>query len=208
MFPWEAMFQTATHIVGGKCRLIRHRSKATMGHTAPHWRACASPARIDSSDMSGALAPLSTLTLYFMFTCPSKSSEVPANRLAASVPSVVNKQASLTPGDRPGCAHILSSSSSNPSAHMSDKKAIAAQLDRLALYPATPPETASPDSPTPSLGLPVPVSGVDKIIAEIHNYIFSRVEVEEEWWCISLSPDEFKAFEARREAEGDYRWPK
>ncbi|KAK3364853.1 hypothetical protein B0T24DRAFT_683491 [Lasiosphaeria ovina] len=30
-----------------------------------------------------------------------------------------------------------------------------------------------------------------------------------EWWCIiSLSRDEFKAFKARFEAEGDYRWPK
>ncbi|KAK0723841.1 hypothetical protein B0T21DRAFT_44219 [Apiosordaria backusii] len=89
---------------------------------------------------------------------------------------------------------------------MADKKAIAAQLDRLTLYPATPPETASPDSPTPSVGLPV--SRVDKIIAEIRNRICGRVEVEEEWWCIGLSCDEFKAFEARFEAEGDYRWPK
>ncbi|KAK5654113.1 hypothetical protein OQA88_7544 [Cercophora sp. LCS_1] len=77
---------------------------------------------------------------------------------------------------------------------MADKKAITAQLDRLTLYPATPPETASPDSPTPSVGLPV--SGVDKIIAEIRDRICGRVEVEEEWWCISLSREEFKAFEA------------
>ncbi|KAK5661292.1 hypothetical protein OQA88_11187 [Cercophora sp. LCS_1] len=89
---------------------------------------------------------------------------------------------------------------------MADKKAITAQLDRLTLYPTTPPETASPDSPTPSIGLPV--SGVDKIIAEIRDRICGRVEVEEEWWCISLSREEFKAFEARFEAEGDYRWPK
>ncbi|KAK5661270.1 hypothetical protein OQA88_11164 [Cercophora sp. LCS_1] len=89
---------------------------------------------------------------------------------------------------------------------MADKKAITAQLDRLTLYPATPPETASPDSPTPSVGLPV--SGVDKIIAEICDRICGRVKVEEEWWYISLSREEFKAFEARFEAEGDYRWPK
>ncbi|KAL2146337.1 hypothetical protein VTI28DRAFT_4362 [Corynascus sepedonium] len=88
---------------------------------------------------------------------------------------------------------------------MADKRTTA-QLDRLALYPATPPETASPDSLTPSVGLPV--SGVDNIIAEIRNRICGRVEVEEEWWCISLSRDEFKAFKARFEAEGDYRWPK
>jgi len=93
---------------------------------------------------------------------------------------------------------------------MADKKAIA-QLDRLplnrlSLYPATPPETASPNSPTPSASFPV--SGVDNIIAEIRNRICGRVQVEEEWWCISLSRDEFKAFEARFEAEGDYRWPK
>ncbi|KAK0646706.1 hypothetical protein B0T16DRAFT_414126 [Cercophora newfieldiana] len=87
---------------------------------------------------------------------------------------------------------------------MADKRTIA-QLDRLTLYPATPPETASPDSPTPFVGLPI--SGVDKIIAEIHNRICGRAEFEE-WWCISLSRDEFKAFEARFEAEGDYRWPK
>jgi hypothetical protein len=101
---------------------------------------------------------------------------------------------------------------------MADKRAIAGQLDRLTLnprltlYPATPPETASPDSPTPSVGLPsvgLPVSGVDKIIAKIHDYIFGRVEDEEEWWCISLSRDEFKDFEARLEAEREgYRWPK
>ncbi|KAK5651293.1 hypothetical protein OQA88_12637 [Cercophora sp. LCS_1] len=89
---------------------------------------------------------------------------------------------------------------------MADKKATAVQLDRLTLYPATPPETASPDSPTPSVGLPV--SRVDKIITEIHDRISGRIEVEEEWWCINLSHDEFKAFEARFEAEGDYRWPK
>ncbi|KAK0718172.1 hypothetical protein B0T26DRAFT_752129 [Lasiosphaeria miniovina] len=88
---------------------------------------------------------------------------------------------------------------------MADKRTIT-QLDQLTLYPATSPETASHDSPTPSVGLPV--SGVDKIIAEIRNCICGRVEVEEEWWCISLSRDEFKAFEARFEAEGDYRWPK
>ncbi|KAK5654449.1 hypothetical protein OQA88_7360 [Cercophora sp. LCS_1] len=88
---------------------------------------------------------------------------------------------------------------------MADKRTTA-QLDRLTLYPATPPDTASPDSPTPSVGLPV--SGVDKIIAEIRNRICGRVEAEEEWWCISLSRDEFKAFEARFEAEGNYRWPK
>ncbi|KAK3359159.1 hypothetical protein B0T25DRAFT_532120 [Lasiosphaeria hispida] len=88
---------------------------------------------------------------------------------------------------------------------MADKKAIA-QLNRLSLYPATPPETASPNSPTPSASFPV--SGVDKIIAEIRNRICGRVQVEEEWWCISLSRDEFKAFEARFEAEGNYRWPK
>ncbi|KAK0725358.1 hypothetical protein B0H67DRAFT_641792 [Lasiosphaeris hirsuta] len=88
---------------------------------------------------------------------------------------------------------------------MADKRTTA-QLDRLTLYPATPPETASPDSPTPSVGLPV--SRVDKIIAEIHNRIGGRVEVEEEWWCISLSRDEFKTFESRFATEGDYRWPK
>jgi len=88
---------------------------------------------------------------------------------------------------------------------MADKRATA-QLDRLTLYPATPPETASPDSPTPSEGLPV--SGVDKIFAKIRNRNCGRVEVEEEWWCISLSHDEFKTFEARFEAEGDYRWRK
>jgi len=115
--------------------------------------------------------------------------------------------------------NILSPSSSKPSAHMADKRTTA-QLDRLTLYPATPPETASPDSPTPSVGLPassvdsstpsvgLPVSGVDKIIAEIRNRICGRVKVEEEWWCISLSRDEFKAFKARFKAEGDYRWPK
>ncbi|KAL2197289.1 hypothetical protein P885DRAFT_60668 [Corynascus similis CBS 632.67] len=81
-----------------------------------------------------------------------------------------------------------------------------AELDRLTLYLATPPETASPDSATPSLGLPI--SSVDKIIAEIRDRICGRVEVEEEWWCISLSRDEFKALKARFEAEGDYRWPK
>ncbi|KAK3352424.1 hypothetical protein B0T25DRAFT_541958, partial [Lasiosphaeria hispida] len=88
---------------------------------------------------------------------------------------------------------------------MADKRTIA-QLDRLTLYPATPPDTASPDSPTPSAGLPV--SGVDKIIAEIRNRIRGRVEGEEEWWCINLSCDEFKAFEARFEAEveEDWRW--
>ncbi|KAK0733242.1 hypothetical protein B0T26DRAFT_8276 [Lasiosphaeria miniovina] len=75
---------------------------------------------------------------------------------------------------------------------MAEKRTIT-QLDQLTLYPATPPETASPDSPTPSVGLPV--SGVDKIIAEIRNRTCGRVEVEEKWWCISLSRDEFKAFE-------------
>ena len=88
---------------------------------------------------------------------------------------------------------------------MAGKKAIA-QLDRLILYPATPPETVSPNSPTPSVDLPV--SGVDKTITEVRNRICGRVEVEVEWWCISLSRDEFKAFEACFEAEGDYRWPK
>ncbi|KAK5652803.1 hypothetical protein OQA88_9659, partial [Cercophora sp. LCS_1] len=102
---------------------------------------------------------------------------------------------------------------------MADKKAITAQLNRLTLYPATPPETVSPNSPTPSVGLPassvdsstpsvgLPVSGVNKIIAEIYNCICGWVKVEEEWWCISLSCEEFKAFEARFEAEGDYRRP-
>ncbi|KAK0711203.1 hypothetical protein B0H67DRAFT_646595 [Lasiosphaeris hirsuta] len=66
---------------------------------------------------------------------------------------------------------------------MADKRAIA-QLDRLSL------------------------PGVDKIIAEIRNRICGRVQVEEEWWCISLSLDEFKAFEARFEAEGNHCWPK
>ncbi|KAK0733258.1 hypothetical protein B0T26DRAFT_669678 [Lasiosphaeria miniovina] len=88
---------------------------------------------------------------------------------------------------------------------MADKRTIA-ELDRLSLYPATPPETESLASAAPSVGLPV--SGVNKIIAEIRNRICGRVEVEEEWWCISLRRDEFKAFEARLEAEGDYRWPK
>ncbi|KAL2143841.1 hypothetical protein VTI28DRAFT_9983 [Corynascus sepedonium] len=59
---------------------------------------------------------------------------------------------------------------------------------------------------TPSMGLPF--SAADKIIAKIRNRICGRVEVEEEWWCISLSRDEFKAFRARFEAEGDHRWPK
>ncbi|KAL2198876.1 hypothetical protein P885DRAFT_58287 [Corynascus similis CBS 632.67] len=59
---------------------------------------------------------------------------------------------------------------------------------------------------TPSMGLPF--SAVDKIIAKIRNRIYGRVEVEEEWWRISFSRDEFKAFRARFEAEGDYRWPK
>ncbi|KAK4245721.1 hypothetical protein C7999DRAFT_33936 [Corynascus novoguineensis] len=86
------------------------------------------------------------------------------------------------------------------------EKRTTAELDRLTLYPATPPDTASPDSTTPSTGLSV--SGVDKIIGEIRNRICGRVEVEEEWWCISLSHDEFKAFKARFEAEGDYLWPK
>ncbi|KAL2141041.1 hypothetical protein VTI28DRAFT_2931 [Corynascus sepedonium] len=85
------------------------------------------------------------------------------------------------------------------------EKRTTAELDRLTLYLATPPKTASRDFPTPSMGLPV--SGVDKIIAEIHNRLCGRVEVEEEWWCISLSRDEFKAFKARLESEGDYRWP-
>jgi len=91
---------------------------------------------------------------------------------------------------------------------MADKKAIAAQLNQLTLYPATPPETASPDSPTPSVGLPV--SGVDKIIAEIRNRICGRIKVEKEWWYISLNRDEFKAFKARFEAEveEDWRWEK
>ncbi|KAK4447016.1 hypothetical protein QBC34DRAFT_142009 [Podospora aff. communis PSN243] len=88
---------------------------------------------------------------------------------------------------------------------MADKRAIAGQLDRLTLYPATPPETVSPNSPTPSVGLPV--SGVDKIIARIHNYISGQIE-KEEWWCISLGRDEFKAFKARFKVEGNYRWPK
>jgi hypothetical protein len=88
---------------------------------------------------------------------------------------------------------------------MADKKAVA-QLDRRTLFLATPPETTSPIPSTPSVSLPV--SGVDKIIAEIRNRICGQVKVEEEWWCISLSRDEFKAFEARFEAEGDYRWPK
>ncbi|KAK5654448.1 hypothetical protein OQA88_7359 [Cercophora sp. LCS_1] len=89
---------------------------------------------------------------------------------------------------------------------MADKRTTA-QLDRLTLYPATPPETASPNSPTPSVSVDLPVSRVDKIIAELHNRICGRAEFEE-WWCISLSRDEFKAFEARFEAEGHYRWPK
>ena len=86
------------------------------------------------------------------------------------------------------------------------EKRTTADLDRLTLYPATPPETASPDSSTPSIGLPV--SGIDKIFAKIRNRISSRVEVEEEWWCINLSYDEFKAFKAHFEAEGCYRWQK
>jgi len=88
---------------------------------------------------------------------------------------------------------------------MADKKTIG-QLDRLTLLPATPPETASPNSPTPSVSLPV--SSIDKIIVEIRNRICGQVEHEEEWWCISLSCDEFIAFEARFEAEGDYHWSK
>lgn len=87
---------------------------------------------------------------------------------------------------------------------MAEKRTIA-ELDRLTMYPVTHPETASPDFSTPSVGLPV--SGVDKIIAKIRNRICGRVEVEEEW-CINLSRDEFKAFEARFAAEGNYRWPK
>ena len=93
---------------------------------------------------------------------------------------------------------------------MADEKAIVPKLDRLALYPVTPPETASPNSPTPSSTVGLPVSSVDKIIAEIRNRIRDRVEVEEEWWCISLSRDEFKAFKARfkAEVEEDWRWGK
>ncbi|KAK0723149.1 hypothetical protein B0T26DRAFT_705576, partial [Lasiosphaeria miniovina] len=64
---------------------------------------------------------------------------------------------------------------------MADKRKIA-ELNRLSLpatLPVTPPETVFPASTTPSVGLPV--SGVDKIIAEIRNRIYGRVEVEEEW---------------------------
>ncbi|KAL2147143.1 hypothetical protein VTI28DRAFT_573 [Corynascus sepedonium] len=86
------------------------------------------------------------------------------------------------------------------------EKRTTAELNRLTMSPVTHPEIVSPDFSTPSVGLPV--SGIDKIIAKIRNRICGRVEVEEEWWCINLSRDEFKAFEARFEAERNFRWPK
>ncbi|KAK3944307.1 hypothetical protein QBC46DRAFT_350719 [Diplogelasinospora grovesii] len=84
---------------------------------------------------------------------------------------------------------------------MADDKRKIAQLDRLSLCPLTPPETLPPDSPTPSVSLPV--SSVDKIIAELRNRCRGRPQVEEEWWCVSLSLDEFNALEARIEADED-----
>ncbi|XXH04102.1 hypothetical protein Hte_010513 [Hypoxylon texense] len=58
----------------------------------------------------------------------------------------------------------------------------------------------SPDSLTPSGALLT--SGVDKIIAELRNRRRGQLqEEEEEWWCVSLSIDEFKSLEARIEAD-------
>ncbi|KAI2617194.1 hypothetical protein GGR54DRAFT_217956 [Hypoxylon sp. NC1633] len=60
----------------------------------------------------------------------------------------------------------------------------------------------SPDSPTPSGALPT--FGVDKIIAELRNRRCGQQKKEEdEWWCVSLSIDEFKSLEARIEADED-----
>ncbi|KAK0722288.1 hypothetical protein B0T26DRAFT_674010 [Lasiosphaeria miniovina] len=50
----------------------------------------------------------------------------------------------------------------------------------------------------------LPVSGVDKIFAKI-RYGQGQDQDEEEWWCISLSHDEFKAFETRYKAGEAYR---
>ncbi|KAI4865953.1 hypothetical protein F4820DRAFT_275558 [Hypoxylon rubiginosum] len=75
------------------------------------------------------------------------------------------------------------------------------------LSPPTPPKTTSPDSPTPSGALPT--SGVDKVIAELRNRRRGRLqeaeekEEKEEWWCISLSIDEFNSLEARIEVDDD-----
>ncbi|KAK3353144.1 hypothetical protein B0T25DRAFT_580940 [Lasiosphaeria hispida] len=60
-----------------------------------------------------------------------------------------------------------------------------------------------PDSPTPSASLPV--SNVDIVIAELRNRSRGRPQVEEEWWCISLSPTQFNTLEARIKAEKDLR---
>jgi hypothetical protein len=133
------------------------------------------------------------------------------------VPSSANEQRLLLLLTDSPPALQPSTTSSVTSVHMADDKRTIAQLDRLSLDrlfldrlfldrlslgPPTPPQTTSPDSPTPSEALPA-ISGVDKIIAELRNRGRGGPQVEEEWWCVSLSVDEFNTLEARIEADKD-----
>ena len=90
---------------------------------------------------------------------------------------------------------------------MADDKRITAKIDHLRfdqlhLGPPTPPQTTSPDSPMPSEALPIS-SSVDKIISELHNRRCGRPQVEEDWWSVNLSIDEYNAFETRLKADED-----
>ncbi|KAK3357160.1 hypothetical protein B0T25DRAFT_566473 [Lasiosphaeria hispida] len=76
---------------------------------------------------------------------------------------------------------------------------------RTTIHPPTPRET-SPDSPTPSVSLPV--SSVDMVIAELRNRNCGRLQVEEEWRCISLGRSQFNTLETRIKVDKDIYWSK
>jgi hypothetical protein len=71
---------------------------------------------------------------------------------------------------------------------MADKKKLVDRLDQLAIRPPSPPLTISP-TPSEKEHLYKTSSNIDIILTELRNH--SKGQLQQEWWSVHLSPNEY-----------------